>query len=183
MVQWLQTSAVCFLRRQVFLKRKCGGSLLAAWRRHLDRHAMMSVTRPVKPHFFEPHGEEHSFEDMLRHRSYMIQIWSKYDPNMIQFFHITIHYTKKSVWSEVYNQPSGCKSLLSWVMFWSCQVHKYEMAKAVKALCWPGEFRILWKALDKDKSGLVSYQELDMQGAEVLAEFKYLGNKLGRWCW
>lgn len=76
-----------------YLKRKCGGSLLAAWRRHLDRHASMSV-------------------------------------------------------------------------------HKYEMAKAVKALCWPGEFRILWKALDKDKSGLVSYQELDMQGAEVLAEFK-----------
>lgn len=30
------------------------------------------------------------------------------------------------------------------------QVHKYEMAKAAKALCWPGEFRILWKALDKD---------------------------------
>lgn len=29
---------------QVFLKRKCGGSLLAAWRRHLDRHASMSVT-------------------------------------------------------------------------------------------------------------------------------------------
>eukprot|EP00435_Cladocopium_sp_Y103_P011194 s2749_g2.t3 len=78
---------------KAFLKRKCGGSLLAAWRRHLDRHASMSV-------------------------------------------------------------------------------HKYEMAKAVKALCWPGEFRILWKALDKDKSGLVSYQELDMQGAEVLAEFK-----------
>ena len=24
------------------------------------------------------------------------------------------------------------------------------MAKAAKALCWPGEFRILWKALDKD---------------------------------
>jgi len=78
---------------KVFLKRKCGGSLLAAWRRHLDRHASMSV-------------------------------------------------------------------------------HKYEMAKAAKALCWPGEFRILWKALDKDKSGLVSYQELDMPGAEVLAEFK-----------
>ena len=74
------------------------------------------------------------------------------------------------------------------------------MAKAAKALCWPGEFRILWKALDKDpvvfgglglqmatklgvwylqrlqdKSGLVSYQELDMPGAEVLAEFKPLG--------
>ncbi|CAJ1443372.1 unnamed protein product [Effrenium voratum] len=78
---------------KAFLKRKCGGSLLAAWRRHLDRHGGMSV-------------------------------------------------------------------------------HKYELAKAVKQLCWPGEFRILWKALDKDKSGLVSYQELDMQGAEVLAEFK-----------
>ena len=35
-----------------------------------------------------------------------------------------------------------------------CQVHKYEMAKATKALCWPGEFRILWKALDKDGKNL-----------------------------
>ena len=33
---------------QVFLKRKCGGSLLAAWRRHLDRHASMSVTWKYK---------------------------------------------------------------------------------------------------------------------------------------
>eukprot|EP00913_Durusdinium_trenchii_P011210 g10528.t1 len=105
---------------KAFLKKKCGGSLLAAWRRHLDRHASMSV-------------------------------------------------------------------------------HKYEMAKAAKALCWPGEFRILWKALDKDpstagletteqaawktevedKSGLISYQELDMQGAEVLAEFKSFCSKFG----
>ena len=36
-----------------------------------------------------------------------------------------------------------------------CQVHKYEMAKAVKALCWPGEFRILWKALDKEPRRVV----------------------------
>jgi len=78
---------------KAFLRKKCGGSILAAWRRHLDRHATMNV-------------------------------------------------------------------------------HKYELAKSVKALCWPGEFRILWKALDKDKSGLVSYQELDLPGAEVLAEFK-----------
>ena len=34
---------------------------------------------------------------------------------------------------------------------------------------------VTWSQSRQDKSGLVSYQELDMQGAEVLAEFKPLG--------
>ena len=46
--------------------------------------------------------------------------------------------------------PGSCYARLSSPR---AEVHKYELAKAVKQLCWPGEFRILWKALDKAGHG------------------------------
>jgi hypothetical protein len=51
-------------------------------------------------------------------------------------------------------------------------IQKSELFKAVKAIAWPGDVKLLWKGLDKDNSGITSLQELDMRTAERLAKFK-----------
>lgn len=54
----------------------------------------------------------------------------------------------------------------------SMTIQKSELFKAVRELNWEGDVRMLWKGLDKDGSGIVSLQELDLRVAELLAKFK-----------
>eukprot|EP00438_Fugacium_kawagutii_P018562 Skav215124 [mRNA] locus=scaffold1893:383804:399735:- [translate_table: standard] len=64
-------------------------------------------------------------------------------------------------------------------------MQKNELFRTVKDLCWPGDPRLLWGALDKeptpqqfpmwisqDGSGVTTLQELDLKSAEQLAKFK-----------
>lgn len=51
-------------------------------------------------------------------------------------------------------------------------VQKNDVFKACAAIGWPGDVRLLWKAFDKDDSGYVSIEELDVKSAEILAQFR-----------
>mmetsp|Transcript_105665 Transcript_105665/g.187900 ORF Transcript_105665/g.187900 Transcript_105665/m.187900 type:complete len:742 (+) Transcript_105665:105-2330(+) len=51
-------------------------------------------------------------------------------------------------------------------------VYKAELWKAAKDMGWTGDLRVLWKSLDKDGSGVIEIQELDMKSAVMLADFK-----------
>jgi len=54
----------------------------------------------------------------------------------------------------------------------SMRVSQAELWKAAKDMAWAGDLRMLWKSLDKDGSGAIEIQELDMKSAVLLAEFK-----------
>lgn len=65
----------------------------------------------------------------------------------------------------------------------SMTVQKNELFQAVKDMGWTGDPRLLWKGLDKDNSGAISLQELDMRTAEKLADFKeFVCEKFGGAC-
>lgn len=62
----------------------------------------------------------------------------------------------------------------------SMSIQKHELFLAVKDMSWPGNMRFLWKALDKDDSGITSLAELDLKVAERLAKFKdFTATKFG----
>jgi len=54
----------------------------------------------------------------------------------------------------------------------SLTMHKVDLFKACRQCGWIGDVRLLWAAFDRDGSGEVSIEELDPQGAEVLAYFR-----------
>lgn len=55
----------------------------------------------------------------------------------------------------------------------SMVLHKAEFLKACTRINgWQGNAKLVWKALDRDDSGLVSIDELDPQCAEILARFQ-----------
>lgn len=54
----------------------------------------------------------------------------------------------------------------------SMSVQKAELFKACKDMAWSGDIRLLWKALDRDASGVTALEELDIDSAEQLAKFK-----------
>lgn len=51
-------------------------------------------------------------------------------------------------------------------------IQKHELFQAAREWCWQGDVRLLWKGLDKDNSGITSYQEIESEAAEQLAKFK-----------
>lgn len=51
-------------------------------------------------------------------------------------------------------------------------VPKAELFKACRQLCWAGDMRALWKALDPDSSGYCSFEELDPHSAQLLSQFR-----------
>jgi len=53
----------------------------------------------------------------------------------------------------------------------SMSVQKHELFKACQDMGWQGDVRLLWKALDKDGSGVTSIEELDPRSGELLACF------------
>jgi len=61
----------------------------------------------------------------------------------------------------------------------SMAVQKSELFKACSEMGWQGDVRLLWKAFDKDDSGLITLEELDPQTAEVLAHFQSFAQRLG----
>jgi hypothetical protein len=54
----------------------------------------------------------------------------------------------------------------------SMTLQKSELYMACKKIHFPGNVRLLWQALDRDRSGLSTFEELDPVGAEVLAQFQ-----------
>jgi len=50
-------------------------------------------------------------------------------------------------------------------------LQKSELFKACRQVSWRGNVRTLWRALDPDDSGYCSFEELDPQGAQLLAQF------------
>lgn len=54
----------------------------------------------------------------------------------------------------------------------SMVLQKAEVLRAVAALGFQGDVRLLWRAFDKDDSGTVSVEELDPKGAQLLAHFR-----------
>jgi Ca2+-binding EF-hand superfamily protein len=57
---------------------------------------------------------------------------------------------------------------------------KGELFKALHEIGWVGDVRLLYKILDKDDSGYIALSELDPEGAEGLAHFKYfIDDKFG----
>jgi len=54
----------------------------------------------------------------------------------------------------------------------SMTVSKVEISRACQDMGWQGHQRILWKALDKSESGVVTLEELDSRSAEQLAQLR-----------
>lgn len=54
----------------------------------------------------------------------------------------------------------------------SMTVQRKELFKACRESGWKGDVRVLWKALDRDDSGMTSLEELDTNLAWELAQFK-----------
>lgn len=62
----------------------------------------------------------------------------------------------------------------------SMSVQKHELFKACSELGWPGDVRLLWRALDKDDSGVTQLEEFDVNSAIQLASFKdWIETKFG----
>jgi len=62
----------------------------------------------------------------------------------------------------------------------SMVLQKNDLFKAVASIGWLGDVRLLWQAFDKDDSGTVSIEELDVHGAEILAHFhKFVKDQFG----
>lgn len=53
-------------------------------------------------------------------------------------------------------------------------LQKSDLFKACAKLSWQGDVRLLYKAFDKDGSGYISLEELDVISAEILAKFHLL---------
>lgn len=54
----------------------------------------------------------------------------------------------------------------------SMMVQRAELFKACRQFSWKGDVHALWQALDHDKSGVTTIEELDPQSAQLLAQFK-----------
>eukprot|EP00747_Dinoflagellata_sp_TGD_P219923 gnl/TRDRNA2_/TRDRNA2_91946_c0_seq2.p1 gnl/TRDRNA2_/TRDRNA2_91946_c0~~gnl/TRDRNA2_/TRDRNA2_91946_c0_seq2.p1 ORF type:complete len:637 (+),score=119.97 gnl/TRDRNA2_/TRDRNA2_91946_c0_seq2:61-1911(+) len=62
----------------------------------------------------------------------------------------------------------------------SMVLKRHDLYKAAVDLGWVGDVRLLWKALDKDDSGIVTIEELDARSAESLAHFRiFIGQRFG----
>lgn len=62
----------------------------------------------------------------------------------------------------------------------SMSVPKSELFKACSEMHWNGDVRALWRAMDKDDSGVTSLEELDITSAAQLALFKeFIDKKFG----
>lgn len=62
----------------------------------------------------------------------------------------------------------------------SMSVQKHELFKAVSELGWQGDVRQLWRALDKDDSGVTTLEEFDLATATQLAVLKdWIETKFG----
>jgi Ca2+-binding EF-hand superfamily protein len=59
----------------------------------------------------------------------------------------------------------------------SMSVPKAELFKACSEMNWTGDVRALWRAMDKDDSGVTSLEELDINSAAQLASFKHFIDK------
>jgi len=53
----------------------------------------------------------------------------------------------------------------------SMLLQKTDLFKACARMGWPGDVRLLWRALDPDDSGAISIEELDVKSAETIALF------------
>lgn len=65
----------------------------------------------------------------------------------------------------------------------SMSVQKPELFKACREMKWSGDVRTLWRAMDKDDSGVTALEELDISSAVQLASFKeFIDQKFGGSC-
>lgn len=59
-------------------------------------------------------------------------------------------------------------------------LQKADLFRAVTAISWTGDVRVLYRAFDRNNSGSLTFEELDVKSAELLAQFRiFIGKTFG----